>query len=103
MPIQPNWRRSVKQLDERIVELSIEVNGQINTYQTLAITANGTKFANALQNECQITITNLDKQTQDYILSETSPYNLNRTPKQVTLSAGRQSYGISQIYVGNIA
>lgn len=93
----------MQQLDERIVQLGIEINGQINTYQSLAITASGTKFANALQNECQITITNLNKQNQDYILSETSPYNLNRTPKQVILSAGRQSYGVSQIYVGNVA
>jgi hypothetical protein len=68
----------------------------------LAIRASGVKFANALQNECQITITNLDKQTQDYILSETSPFNLNRTPKTITLKAGRKSYGTSQIYVGNI-
>ena len=36
---------------------------------------------------------NLDRATQDYILTETSPYNLNRTPKIVTVEAGRVSYG----------
>lgn len=90
------------QLDPRIVTIDLEVNGQIKTYKDLAITASGMKYANALQNECQVTITNLDRQTQDYILSETSPFNLNRTPKTITVNAGRQSYGTSKIYVGNI-
>lgn len=90
------------ELDPRIVKLSIEVNGVIKTYEGLAITANGTKYANSLQNECDITITNLDKKTQDYILTETSPYTANRTPKTVILEAGRQSYGTAVIYRGNI-
>jgi hypothetical protein len=92
----------VRQIDERVVRVSLEVNGQIDTYENLAITASGIKFTNALQNQCQITITNLDKSTQDYILTQTSPYNLNATPKTITLYAGRKSYGVSQIYVGNI-
>lgn len=92
----------MQELDPRIVKVSLDVNGVTKTFENLAITASGTKFANALQNECQITITNLDKQTQDYILTETSPFNLNRTPKTITLYAGRKSYGVSQIYVGNI-
>lgn len=98
-----NWRLFVhQQIDPRIVTVDLEVNGKIKTFSDLAIRARGTKYTNALQNECQITITNLDKQTQDYILSETSPFNLNRTPKTITLNAGRKSYGTSQIYVGNI-
>ncbi len=55
----------------------------------------GTKYGNSLQNECVVTIDNLDKQTQDYLLTETSPYNKNRTPKTVTVRAGRESYGNS--------
>lgn len=89
-------------LDPRIVRVSLDVNGKVNTYEDIAISASGTKFANALQNECEIKLTNLDKATQNYILSETSPFNLNRTPKTITLYAGRKSYGASQIYVGNI-
>lgn len=89
-------------LDPRLVKLSIEVNGKIKTYQDLAIMATGTKYANSLQNDAEITIYNLDKSTQDYILTETSPYNLNRTPKTVILEAGRQSYGTAVIYRGNI-
>lgn len=68
----------------------------------MAITAYGTKYGNSLQNECTVTIDNIDKETQDYLLTETSPYNLNRTPKTVTVRAGRESYGTSVIYVGNV-
>jgi hypothetical protein len=92
----------VQELDPRIVRLSIEVNGQIKTYDGLAISANGTKFANPNQNEAEITIYNLDRRTQDYILTETSPYNFNRTPKIIRLEAGRVSYGVSLIYSGNV-
>lgn len=90
------------ELDPRLVEVDIEVNGQIKTYRDLFISAKGTKYANALQNEAEIIIYNLDQATQDYILTQTSPYTLNRTPKILKVRAGRQSYGLSQIYVGNI-
>ena len=94
-------------LDPRIVVLNITVNGKTKIYTAsgdspLNITTTGTKYANALQNEAQITISNLDKATQDYILSETTPFNLNTTQKTVTLFAGRDSYGTAQIYSGNI-
>lgn len=94
-------------LDPRIVVLNITVNGKTKIYTAsgdspMNITATGTKYANALQNEANITISNLDKATQDYILSETTPFNLNTSPKTVTLFAGRDSYGTAQIYSGNI-
>jgi len=90
-------------LDPRIVSVSFEVNGKIKTYSSpLSIKATGTKFANALQNEATITIYNLDKTTQDYLLTETTPFNLNRQVKTLTLKAGRQSYGTAVIYTGNI-
>ena len=93
----------MNELDPRIVSVSIEINGKTKTYSSpLNITANGTKYGNSLQNEAVVTIDNLDKETQDYLLTETSPYNLNRTPKTLTLKAGRQSYGTAVIYVGNI-
>lgn len=93
----------MQQLDPRIVQVGIEVNGKLKLYEGLHITANGTKYANANQNECEIKIANLDKTTTDFILTETSPYNLNKTPKQVVVNAGRKSYGVVRIYAGNIA
>lgn len=90
-------------LDTRLVNVTITVSGGTKTYsQPMFINATGTKYANALQNEAEITLANLDRATQDYLLTETSPFNLNRTPKTVTLSAGRVSYGTAVIYTGNI-
>lgn len=88
--------------DERILKLTVEANGRLKTYEGLAIKATGTKYTNALQNECNVTISNLDKATQDYILTQTSPYSRNNTPKTITLEAGRKSYGTTKIYIGNI-
>jgi len=90
------------ELDPRIVKVSIEVNSLVKTYEGIAITASGTKYANSLQNEAEITLSNLDKSTQDYILTQTSPYNLNRTAKTVIVEAGRVSYGTARVYSGNI-
>lgn len=90
------------ELDPRVVQVTLEVNGQINTYDGIYIKGVGTKYANSLQNEAIITLTNLDKVTQDSILTETSPFNPNRTPKVCKLYAGRQSYGTTLIYSGNI-
>ena len=90
------------QLDARLVTLQIQVNDKVKTYNNLFISAVGVKYANPLQNEAEITIYNLDKATQDYILTETSPYNYNGQPKTVTLLAGRVSYGTTVIYSGNI-
>jgi hypothetical protein len=89
-------------LDLRIVKVSIEVNGKLRTYSDVNITATGTKYANPLQNECEVVIDNLAKDVQNFILTESSPYNLNRRPKKLILEAGRQSYGVTKIYEGNI-
>ena len=90
-------------LDPRIVKVSIEENGRLKTYSSpMNLRITGTKYGNALQNECTVTIMNLDRATQDFILTETSPYILNRTPKTVIVEAGRESYGTALIYRGNI-
>ena len=90
-------------LDPRIVQVTVEVNGVSKTYASpFSITANGMKYANALQNEAEIILENLDRETQDYLLTETTPYNLNTTPKIVTLSAGRVSTGTFVVFTGNI-
>lgn len=90
------------QVDPRIIRIGIEVNGVLKTYDDLFITASGTKFANANQNECEVKITNLDKPTRDYLLTETSPFNKNRTRKLLRVEAGRRSTGVSLVYQGDI-
>lgn len=90
------------EIDPRIVKIGIEIDGQIKYYEDLAIVATGTKFANENENECEVKITNLDKPTRDYLLTETSPFNQNKTPKRLIIDAGRKSYGTNRIYVGDI-
>lgn len=93
----------MNELDPRLVRISIEVNGVLKSYDGLAMSASGTKYANANQNECEVKLSNLDKATLDFILTETSPFNANRTPKRFIVEAGRESYGLSRIYEGTIA
>jgi hypothetical protein len=90
-------------LDPRVVNISIEVDGRVNTYSDLNMYATGMKYANPLQNEAEIKISNLDKETQNYILTQVSPFTPNRTPKTVIVEAGRKSTGVTTIYKGNIA
>lgn len=89
-------------LDPRIIRFSVEVNGQLRVYEDAWIVASGTKYANALQNECSIAIANLSREVRHYLLTETSPFNRNRTPKRVVLEVGRQSIGTGRIFVGDI-
>lgn len=94
----------MNELDPRVMRVGVEVGGaQIKWYdQQFAITASGTKYANPLQNECEVKITNVDKATRDYLLTETSPLNKNRTPKRLFVEAGRVSTGLAKVYEGDI-
>jgi hypothetical protein len=92
----------MQELDPRRVRVGIEVDGLIKWYEGLDIKAQGTKYGNANQNECTVTIANLSKETRDYILTETSPFNKNRKPKRIIVEAGRVSYGMSRMFIGDI-
>lgn len=89
-------------IDLRILRISIEVSGEMKTYEGLAMTARGSKFGSETQNNCDITILNLSKDVRNYILTETSPFNKNKTPKKVIVEAGRQSTGTARLFVGEI-
>lgn len=88
--------------DLRRIRIGIEVSGQINWYEGLRVRATGTKYANPLQNECQVTLSGLKASVRDYILTETSPYNENRTPKRLIVEAGRVSTGLFRLFIGDI-
>lgn len=88
--------------DPRIIRIGIEVGGQLKIYENLTMKASGTKYANANQDECEVTLLNMVKETRDYILTETSPFNQNKKPKRLIVEAGRQSYGVSRIFAGDI-
>lgn len=88
-------------LDKRIVRLGIELNGAVNFYEDLFISASGTKYGSGLMNETDIQITNLSREHRDWLMNELSPYNLNRSPKRLILEAGRASRGVQRIFVGD--
>lgn len=93
-----------QEIDPRIVRLSLNINGVLKQYASpIRITSTGQKFANALQNQCEVEIFNLTKSDRDYILAETSPYNKNRAQKFLILEAGRVSTGYSEIIKANIS
>lgn len=89
-------------IDPRIIRLGIEVNGAMKFYEGLAINAVGMKYANANQNECEVKVANLDRATRNFILTETSPFNRNRTAKRFVLDVGRVSTGTTRIFSGDI-
>lgn len=90
------------ELDPRLLRISVEINGQLKSYEDLDMSASGTKYANANQNECEVKISNLDKTTRDYLLTETSPFNKNKTRKILRVEAGRVSTGYSLVFQGDI-
>lgn len=90
------------QLDERLVRVSVQINGQLKQFTNLAIVSTGNKFANPLQNQAEIRVANLSKADRDYLLTECSPFNKNHTPKLIILEAGRVSTGLAKIFEGNI-
>lgn len=90
------------ELDPRVVKVSVEVNNVLKIYEGLAITASGTKYANETQDEVEVKIANLDKATRDYLLTETSPFSPNKVKKKIIIEAGRESYGTTQIFQGEI-
>lgn len=90
-------------LDPRLLRVSIGVgDGKLKVYEGLAMEVRASKFANATQNECEVKITNLDKPTRDYLLTELSPFNRNKSRKQLIVEAGRESTGYSLVYSGDI-
>lgn len=89
-------------VDQRILRIGIEVSGELLTFDGLAMSARGSKFGSETQNTCDVEILNLSRDVRNYILTETSPFNKNRTPKRLTVEAGRVSTGTARIFVGEI-
>jgi predicted outer membrane repeat protein len=101
---QPTPAPNQSQLDLRLLKVSIAIGDQLLTFaEGFYITVKGSKYANPIQNEAEIVISNLNAQTRNFILTETSPYNANyKIPKVVTIYAGRVSTGYTQVYVGDV-
>lgn len=88
--------------DDRILQLGIEVNGQMLMYQGANIQVKFKKTSDSKQNDCDLEISNLLMETVDYLVTETSPYNPKPEPKLVTILAGRASTGVERVFTGDI-
>lgn len=91
------------EIDPRLMTIDVIVNNKTLSFsQPLYIKAVGMKYANQNQNEAEIVIANLKKETANFLLTQTSPFNPNKTPKTVVVKAGRKSYGLTTVFIGNI-
>tara|TARA_R110000850_G_scaffold99474_8_gene206094 strand:- start:12270 stop:13094 length:825 start_codon:yes stop_codon:yes gene_type:complete len=91
-------------IDKRIIKIGITINGKVEVVEGLAITAQGSKFASATQNETLIKIANLSKSAREFLATEGTPFNRvsNRPRQQVYIEAGRESKGVTRIFSGDI-
>ena len=89
-------------VDLRRVRVGIELDNRIAYYEGLNIKASGTKYANPLQNDCDVTIMGLSMATRDRILTDASPFAKTKTPRRLILDVGRDSYGFFRVFVGDI-
>lgn len=88
--------------DKRLIRVGIELNGVKNEFEDLAIIATGQKFASAVANQCEVRMYNLKRDLRNYLLTEASPLKKDRTPAQLTLEIGRESYGTSLLFAGSV-
>lgn len=88
--------------DDRVLQVGIELNGQLVVYENAAMTVKISKSTDSKQNSCEVTIANLLTESIDYLVTESSPWNPNSKPKVVTVLAGRASTGPERIFTGDI-
>ncbi|QIQ61325.1 hypothetical protein V039C_0047 [Vibrio phage V039C] len=90
-------------VDSRLIRLGITIEGKRTWYENYAIHAKGTKVSAALSSQCDITITGLKSETQNYILQNCRPGFINSGKRvRVELEVGRESYGVSPYYSGDV-
>lgn len=101
----------MNQFDDRIFKvvftwgtntLTLTAGNASTTNGGLAITANGQKFANPIQDECRLSIANLAPNIRNQLLTQLTNFNYNQERKTMSLYAGRVSTGLFLLYSGDI-
>lgn len=93
----------VSAFDQRIINVGIEIDGNIYHFEGLNIIARGCKFMSALSSKCEIVIYNLTQEHRNFILTRASPNApAPRTPINLTLDVGRESYGTFRLFEGQV-
>lgn len=94
----------MKAFDDRLIELEISLDGKTLKYdQGFEIVAAGVHYKNGNLGECTLRIDNILKSDRDFIVTKTSPFNLQRSLASVKLRVGRESYGTFQMVSGSMA
>ena len=90
-------------IDQRIIRVGLEIDGALQLYEGLRVKANGTKYTDPTQADCNLTITGLKAETRDYILSACDPTRPRRGQAvRVSLEVGRESAGYFLLFVGDV-
>ena len=89
-------------IDARLLRVGIELDKVIRFFEGLDIKCTGSKTNNSTQNEFNISISNLNRETRAYILTNNNILNRRLQNKKVTVEVGRESTGLTKIYEGSI-
>ena len=89
-------------LDPRIVKVGIIVGSNVNWYEGLNIEVKGIKLSNSVSSQCEINILNINRNMREYILRETNPLTSQGENISVVVEVGRESYGTTTLYRGDI-
>lgn len=109
-PLDQKLKTNFKPLDERVIRVSIDLPGRVVTFENLAITVQGAKYTNAIRGDCTVSIANMEKEKADFILKESTPFNVARRVREtgvlkrrsITVEVGRRSIGTTLLYKGDI-
>lgn len=92
-------------LDFRILRVTFEDGESVDIFQEEAITVKGMRTGSWVQNTCEISIANIDKDTRDRLATKYRPENqlqVGATRGFVFIDVGRDSYGTFRLFEGNI-
>ncbi|CAH6851395.1 hypothetical protein EDB29_1011100 [Vibrio crassostreae] len=87
-------------IDPRVIKLGLVIDGETTWHSDLFIEAQGVKYSSPNLGSCDITVYNLSTKTMNFILKETSPRAAITDRISVILDVGRESIGVSRLYVG---
>lgn len=89
--------------DDRLIQFQVTVEERTYVYdQSYYIIASGARYNNGNFGECAIRIDNIAKEARDFIISKTTPWAKKRSNAQVVLSVGRKSYGMFELFRGDM-
>jgi len=93
--------------DDRKIKITIQLSDTeaLVFNEEFDIKISGQKDITSLQNKCQIQITNMSKEHRQYLLSNCNMVfkdAYKKSAHRIIVEIGRESYGLSQIYQGEI-